>query len=100
MTRIQAEASRTIGTLRQQEGEVSRLASSSRHLPNSHFSQYFIETQSLNLQSHLEWISDFLLLGLGEWWRKTSEGIEFLDGPNEDAFKTIFPTCNTFAQPN
>ncbi len=43
------------------------------------------------MQAHLERISDFLITGPGVWWRKTSEGFEFLDGTLEGEFYTLGP---------
>jgi len=66
--RIQAESSRTIQTISQEDGEVSRLASAWENLPNTLITTEFIQQNSLEFQSHLERISDFLLPGPGVWW--------------------------------
>ena len=81
--RIQAESTRLMKTVQQQEGEVKKLAATWNNPGNTFFSFEEIETNTLLFQSHLERISDYLLCGPGVWWKQTTLGIEFLDSPEE-----------------
>ena len=46
---------------------------------NSNFSYNFIHENSVDWQSHLERISDFLIFGENVWWEKNEFGFEFFD---------------------
>ena len=57
--RLQAESSRMMKTLQQQEGEVKKLASTWINPGNTFFSTEDFESNCLLFQSHLERISDY-----------------------------------------
>ena len=46
---------------------------------NSNFSYNFIHENSVDWQSYLETISDFLIFGENVWWEKNEFGFEFFD---------------------
>ena len=53
-------------------------------MKNTVISQSILNKVSEHYQAHLEKISDYLLPGPSVWWKKTPQGIMFLDGNNED----------------
>ncbi len=59
-----------------------------------------MQEASNHYQAHLQRISDFILTGPGVWWRKTSEGVEFLDGSQEDDFRTVGPPLMHYRSPH
>ena len=68
-----------------EENAIGKLATDLETLPNSFFSHNWINDHKTSFQAHLERISDYLLAGPGKWWKKTTDGIEFLDKmPNTD----------------
>ena len=92
--RLQAESSRMMKTLQQQEGEVKKLASTWINPGNTFFPTEDIESNCLLFQSHLERISDYLSKGPGVWWKQTPSGIEFFDGPAEAANNSKGPSSH------
>ena len=64
-----------------QESQVSKLAETLPDIGNSTISQDIIQKFTTAWQAHLERISDYLILGEGAWWHKTTDNsIEFFDG--------------------
>ncbi len=55
-----------------------------------------MDKSSTHYQSHLERISDYLILGPGVWWKACSGGVEFLDGSHELHYKETGPQLNHF----
>ena len=55
-----------------------------------------MDKHSSHYQAHLERISDYLLPGPDVWWKKTSQGIEFLDGPDENNYQDCGPSPHHF----
>ena len=94
--RIQAEATRTLHTISQQDSEVSRLASTWSSPPNTTFTTKDVDQYSSEFQTHLERISDYLLPGPGVWWKQTQSGIEFLDCPKEGDTREQGPKLQHF----
>ena len=98
---IQAESSHTIQTISQDGGlQACQCMGKFAQYPD-HYWVY--AANSLEFQSHLKGISDFLLLVPGVWWRHTPSGIKFLDGPTEESARREGPmlqhlgsvTCNS-----
>ena len=97
IVRVQAEASRTQSTIKREEGEVTRLATTLSKHTNSIFSREWIDRNSMQFQCHLERISDYLLPCPGVWWRfPANQQIEFLDGPDEEASRAVGPQIEHF----
>ena len=94
--RIQAEATRTLHTISQQDIEVSRLASTWLTPPNTTFATQDIDQYSSEFQSYLERISDYLLPGPGIWWKKSQSGIDFLDCSTEGDMREQGPKLQHF----
>ena len=68
---------------------------------NSLFTYDFIKNNAGNWQSHLERISDFLLLGEGVWWQKNEFGIEFFDCHNQaEKSEPLNPKVHHFRSSN
>ena len=95
--RIQAEASRTLTTITEQDTEIAKLAKSMPTTSNTKFSKEYINKHSLQFQSHLERIGDYLLTGPGIWWRETDTYIEFLDGDDEPESRSEGPLLKHFS---
>ena len=65
------------------------------------FTYDFIKNNTVNWQSHLERISDFLLLGEGVWWQKNEFGIEFFDCHNQaEKSEPLNPKVHHFRSSN
>ena len=58
---------------------------------NTVIPNYILDQMSTHYQAHLERISDYLAPGPGVWWRRTSEGVEFLDGEQEVSSRLAGP---------
>ena len=97
--RIQAESTRMMNTIQQEEGEVTKLAATWTNPGNTFFSKEEIETNSLLFQNHLERISGYLLCGPGVWWKQTLTGFEFFDGPAKPDNRSEGPTIQSMPQP-
>ena len=96
LIRIQAKSAKLLTSLPKQEAEISQLAKALPDFENTFFSYNYISTHSLEFQSHLERISDYLLPGPGVWWKKTLLGIEFFDGCKEENFRSSGPAMQHF----
>ena len=94
LLQIQAESSKLLSSLPKQEAEISQLAKVLPTFENTFFSHECISTHSLQFQSHLERISDYLLLGPGVWWKETSLGIKLFDRSKEE---DLGQQCSIFA---
>ena len=70
-------------TIALQESEIKTLAKALGPMRNTVIPNYILDQMSTYYQAHLERISDYLAPGPGVWWRRTSEGVEFLDGEQE-----------------
>ena len=68
-------------TIENQESEINKLASTICTKENTVVPFDWYSKHSLQHQTHLERISDFLLPGHGVWWQRVG-GIEFFDGGN------------------
>ena len=94
--RVQQECDATATSLKKQEGEIATLASALKPFPNTVVTKEWTQKQPYLWQAHLERISDFMMHGPGVWWKHHKDGIEFLDGPDEDSSKVQGPFLHHF----
>ena len=73
------------------ESQVKKLSKAVGPRPNSVFSNALMVQFEAQYQAHLERISDFLLPGEGVWWKHVAQGVEFLDGEDEEMNTRIEP---------
>ena len=66
------------------ESQVKKLSKAVGPRPNSVFSNALMVQFEAQYQAHLERIGDFLLPGEGVWWKHVAQGVEFLDGEDEE----------------
>ena len=64
---------------------------------NTKFTKAYTSKHSLQFQSHLERISDYLLPGPEVWWRESATHIEFLDGEDEPDYRDVGPPMKHFS---
>ena len=68
---------------------------------DSFFTKEYIKNHPQDWQSHLERISDYLILGRNVWWRQDQFGVEFFDSPNnKEANKIQLPRLYHFRSAN
>ncbi|XP_078609001.1 uncharacterized protein LOC144880606 [Branchiostoma floridae x Branchiostoma japonicum] len=96
MLRMQAELHQDSKLESRAESEVGALGRQLQVLipeQNSLIPWYMLSRKDVraHYQPHLERLADFLESGEGVWWKKTESGIEFLDGPQEEDFKSSPP---------
>ena len=73
------------------ESHVKKLSKAVGPRPNSVFSNALMVQFETQYQAHLEQISDFLLPSEGVWWKHGAQGVEFLDGEDEEMNTRIEP---------
>ena len=82
--RVQMEEAAQDGTDDRDESDVKKLSKAVGPRPNTIFSNTLMAQYPAQYQAHLERISDFLLPGEGVWWKYVAQGVEFLDGGDEE----------------
>ena len=102
IVRFQIEGNKEkLSLLPQQNSTVSNLAQALPPFTNTILSPALLETNSAEVQAHLERISDFLLRGKGVWWeRLPNKGIKFLDSITEANFHKEGPDLHHFRSSN
>lgn len=100
LIRMTEESDSTATTIKSQEGEVTRLASTLPPFPNTIITNEWVKKHPYLWQAHLERIADFLIPGEGIWWRQHPTGMEFLDGPQEACSKVEGPLLHSFRTSN
>lgn len=75
-----------------QEKEISKLAKQLPTATNTVIKQHILQKNSRLWQSHLQRIPDYLIPGVGYWWKWTVDGsVEFHDGPDQDESRPCGP---------
>ena len=102
IVRFQVEANKEKHSLLlQQNSTVSNLAKALPAFTNTFLPSALLETNTAEVQAHLERVSDFLLPGQGVWWKKIpSGGIEFLDSSLEATSHPDGPQLHHFRSSN
>ena len=84
-----------------QQASVSKLAASLRPYGNTIIAHRIAEKHSRSWQAHLERISDFLLIGKGNWWIEHKNGdVEFHDGEQSPDVHPQGPSLHHFRSSN
>lgn len=96
LIRIHEESKAQTNPLTIQEGEIHKLAKILGPTANAVIPYSWMVRNPVLHQAHLEHISDFLLQGPVVWWRRTQEGIEFLDGQDSPSKHPKGPDVHHF----
>ena len=104
LVRLQAEQNmagpRQGNAVKAQESQISKYYKAQPPFSNTVIPHRYILRNSREYQAHLESISDFLVCGEGVWWKHTLEGVEFLDGPDEQNTRPCGPVLHHFRSSN
>ena len=80
-----------------QETQIASLAKAVGRMKNTVITKDLMDKYSSHYQAHLERISNYLVLGRGIWWRRTtSGGAEFFDGSDTEETKAAGPQLQHF----
>lgn len=80
-----------------QKNEIKSLSAIVGPMKNTVIPTSIMNNLSSQYQAHLERISDYLICGPGQWWRRTSQGIEFFDGSDERESRDCGPELQHFS---
>ncbi len=78
-----------ISTLRAGQTKVSKAAKHIPAYPGTRVAKDFLKSRSSSWQAHLQFLSRYLVLGYGEWWREEEFDFVFHNSDSDLDFSII-----------